>query len=302
VGPAEGAYVVTCYDQDGITLYVGDCLEVLAALPPESVDCVVTSPPYWSLRRYAGAGTVWGGDPECAHEFTGTADGGCFCRCGAWRGEYGLEQTPELYVEHSIMVLRAIWRVLTPTGVVWWNIADSYAGSGKGGNPEAGKQATNRGSESVGVLNVSGTFTAAHPFLKPKDMVLIPQRVALAAQADGWYVRCDVIWSKPNPMPESVTDRPTKSHEYIWLLSKSEHYYWDQDAVREPFTDITIQRITQESIDSQKGGFKQELYPHEGGRNIRSVWKADEPLVMVRGDLSDADRAYVLGELAKRGL
>lgn len=274
------------YDRDGITLYRGDVLAMLAALPADSIDCVVTSPPYWSLRTYSGGGVIWGGDADHAHAFAGVSRNGAtvegyggtgrwqhaghsrrskrsargerpndwaritrpsgICDCGAWSGQYGLEPTPELYVEHTVTVLQAIRRVLKPSGVCWWNVADSYIGGGRGlteGREAAWRQLAKRWPKPGG--------------LKPKDLVLIPQRVALAAQADGWYVRCDVIWSKPNPIPESVTDRPTKSHEYVWLLTKSKRYFWNQDAVREPFTDARIQRIP-----SDDGS----------GRNIRSVW------------------------------
>ena len=307
---------MTVFEQDGVTLLIGDVLDVLAKMEPESVDCVVTSPPYWSLRQYSGEqDRIWGGEPEHAHEWGSVSKNGAavegytgkrkwqhgtngrgedhpearsrrdnpddwtritvstnLCECGAWRGQYGLEPTPELYVEHSILILQAIRRVLKPQGTVWWNIGDSYSGSRKGSMADGSytggdKQRTNAGS-------LSGQSTASrrrddaqiprsdHAVggLKPKDLVLIPWRVGLAAQADGWWVRSDIIWHKPNPMPESVTDRPTKAHEYVLLLSKSERYYYDQDSVRETFAPATIERITQETLNDQQGGFKQEQY------------------------------------------
>jgi len=149
--------------------------------------------------------------------------------CGAWKGAYGLEPTPEMYVEHTIEILREIRRVLRKDGVVFWNIGDSYAGSGGPGSqydtkhPGYGKQF-----EKFTNPNKKGFKT-----IKPKDLCLIPFRVAIAAQEDGWWVRSVIIWSKPNPMPESVTDRPTESHEYILMLTKSARYYWDMEAVRE---------------------------------------------------------------------
>ncbi len=185
-------------------LLQGDCLQQLATLPAASVQCCVTSPPYWGLRDY------------------GTA------------GQLGLEATPDEYVANMVAVFRAVRRVLRDDGTLWLNLGDSYAGSGKGRMGDGShainggdKQHTNKGS-TLGVLPESETG------LKPKDLVGIPWRVALALQADGWYLRQDIIWHKPNPMPESVTDRCTKSHEYIFLLTKSARYYYDNEAVKEP--------------------------------------------------------------------
>src|SRR5690606_14776859 len=241
-------------------LLIGDCREMLRTLPEESVHCVVTSPPYWGLRDYGLPPTVWGGDPYCDHEWglqergrrkdvlpseqsaagrlgtheraTGLNDGGRVCvRCGAWRGQLGLEPTPELYVEHMVEVFREVRRVLRRDGTLWLNLGDSY-------NAYNG----NRGTESryAGDRRKIGEpmFPQGHglmvPTLKPKDLIGLPWRVAFALQADGWYLRSDIIWAKPNPMPESVTDRPTKAHEYVFLLSKSPRYYYDADAIGEP--------------------------------------------------------------------
>jgi DNA modification methylase len=204
------------YADSSLTVHIGDCREVMAEMEPESVHCVVTSPPYWGLRDYGVA------------------------------GQLGLEATPEEYVAAMVDVFREVRRVLRADGTVWLNLGDSYTGSGKGGNPDEGKQATNKGSQSIGVLygktgeparqaaltNVSRRWTSENG-MAPKNLVGIPWRVAFALQADGWYLRSDIIWSKPNPMPESVTDRPTKAHEYLFLLAKSPRYYFDADAVRE---------------------------------------------------------------------
>lgn len=170
-------------------------------LKDETIQCVVTSPPYWGLRDY-----------------------GC-------DSQLGLEETPEKFVENMVGVFREVKRVLRPDGTLWLNMGDSYVGGGRGGNPEESsfrKQATNKGS----LVAPSKT----PPGLKPKNLVGIPWRLAFALQADGWYLRSDIIWSKPNPMPESVTDRPTKAHEYIFLLTKSPRYYYDADAIREEST------------------------------------------------------------------
>jgi len=230
-------------------------------LSAESIQCVVTSPPYWGLRKYSGKQELEG-----------------------WTCAYGLEPTPELYVQHTIEILREIRRVLRKDGVVFWNIGDSY-GSGKGTcfNPgggrgsfsghgnrkDAGAYPLDRGN--VSMLKASG--------LKPKDLCLIPFRVALAAQEDGWWVRSVIIWSKTNPMPESVKDRPTESHEYILMLTKSARYYWDQDAVREPQTGTAHSRGTEANVEpyyEARGSYRRFRTPHTevlGGRNIRSVWE-----------------------------
>lgn len=198
-------------------IYIGDALERLKQLPDGLVRCCVTSPPYWGLRDYGVEGQI------------------------------GLEKTPEAYVDSIVQVFREVRRVLRDDGTLWLNLGDSYAGSGKGGNPDAGKQATNRGSQSVGVLygkvgetarqaavtNVT-RLTFPESGIKAKDMIGIPWMVAFALRSDGWYLRSDIIWSKPNPMPESVVDRPTRAHEYLFLLSKSPRYYCNMAAIAEP--------------------------------------------------------------------
>jgi DNA modification methylase len=227
------------------TLYLGDVMAVLAGLPDESVHCVVTSPPYWGLRDY-GTGTWEGGSAECDHKpnanprngrplgaFHGGSDENNASRepayrivcgkCGARRidQQIGLEATPEEYVARMVAVFREVRRVLRSDGTAWVNLGDSYAGSGKGPSNSLQPDAS-----CIGNVPVPAG-------LKAKDLVGIPWRVAFALQADGWYLRSDIIWAKPNPMPESVTDRPTKAHEYLFLLSKSARYHYDADAVRE---------------------------------------------------------------------
>ena len=234
-------------------------------LRDECVQCVVTSPPYWGLRKYAGAqDVIWGGTAEHDHRWAsngmkrkskpdsgmgieGSPRLGCEfdvslgdqCGCGAWRGGFGLEPTIEMYVAHTVEILREIRRVLRPDGVVFWNIGDSYCASPKGSmngwdkstltKPKDGRDRAIK-TALAGVADVRKDFGP----LKPKDLCLIPERVAIAAQADGWWVRSIIIWAKPNPMPESCTDRPTDAYEHIIMLTKSEHYFWDADAVREP--------------------------------------------------------------------
>jgi DNA modification methylase len=166
----------------------------------ESVDCIVTSPPYWGLRDYGVAGQI------------------------------GLERTPEEYVETMRAVFRECWRVLKPRGTCWLNLGDSYAGGGRGGYGNGTeKQHINKGSL------IAAPKWSAILHLKAKDLVGIPWRVAFALQADGWWLRSDIIWAKPNPMPESVRDRPTRAHEYLFLLAKAERYWYDARAIAEPF-------------------------------------------------------------------
>jgi DNA modification methylase len=173
----------------------GDCREVLAGLPDASVQCVVTSPPYWGLRDY--------GVP----------------------GQLGLEKTPDEYVAKMVDVFRAVHRVLRDDGTLWLNLGDSYGGDR--GNKTAAPDNKHR------VLGNGSPSSVVRDFDFRKQLVGIPWRVAFALQADGWFLRSDIIWHKPNPMPESVTDRPTKAHEYLFLLSKSPTYYYDAAAIAE---------------------------------------------------------------------
>ena len=176
------------------TVLIGDCRDVLKTLPDESVQCCVTSPPYWGLRDY--------GHPD----------------------QIGQEPTPDAFVASLVQVFREVRRVLRKDGTLWLNLGDSYSAQCSGGHGYNDGR-TNR-SERKGPGLVSG--------MKPKDLVGIPWMVAFALRADGWYLRQDIIWHKPNPMPESVTDRCTKAHEYLFLLSKSSSYYCDMDAIKEP--------------------------------------------------------------------
>jgi DNA modification methylase len=195
----------------------GDCRELLKGLTAESVNCVVTSPPYFGLRDYGVDGQI------------------------------GLEDTPDAFVAEMVAVFREVRRVLRGDGTLWLNLGDSYAGSwgAQGRQGETGQMADRSVSKVRERSKISQAQIAAHPLkmantgsikqqgLKPKDLIGIPWRVAFALQADGWYLRQDIIWHKPNPMPESVRDRCTKSHEYVFLLSKSDRYYYDADAIAE---------------------------------------------------------------------
>jgi DNA modification methylase len=189
-------------------IYEGDCLAGLKTLPDECIDTCVSSPPYFGLRDYG-------------HD-----------------GQIGLEETPEKYVQKMVEVFTEVKRVLKKEGSLWLNLGDSYNGSGKGGNPE--------GSIWTGFVGNKDREKSAQPKskkteilgLKPKDLIGIPWMVAFALRSSGWYLRQDIIWHKPNPMPESVTDRCTKAHEYIFLLSKSAKYYYDAISIKQPLVDV----------------------------------------------------------------
>jgi len=180
---------------------VGDSLEVLKTMDDESVHCCVTSPPYWALRNYDHL------------------------------DQLGQEATPEEYVDKLVAIMGEVHRVLRSDGTLWLNLGDSYVGSGAKGQWKDPKNKKGRNGQQDKAQNnkVQG--------LKPKDMVGIPWRVAFALQAEGWWLRSDIIWHKTNPMPIPVNDRPTSCHEYIFLLSKSKHYYYDKDAILEPLKD-----------------------------------------------------------------
>jgi DNA modification methylase len=286
------------------TIHQGDVLDVLPTLPSESVHCVVTSPPYWGLRDY-GTATWNGGDSNCDHlrppttprdkrpnpsacgigqggptwdaqELAARAYVGTCGKCGAVRvdAQLGLEKTPDEYVTRLVDIFRDVKRVLRKDGTLWLNLGDSYA-AGKVGRDDSGNNGR------FGGPRIQPTERKApHQGLKPKDLVGIPWSVAFALRADGWYLRSDIIWAKPNPMPESVTDRPTKAHEYIFLLTKSASYYFDQEAVRVPLARIwndrnggTWAHVSQQPQGSKAGHHSGDYpKPNLDGANIRSVW------------------------------
>lgn len=262
-----------------VRIIQGDALTVLKTLPAESVHCCVTSPPYWGLRDYGIPPSVWGGDPVhehewgearrkgggshthtessaqngklhmAAHEAISGASTGTFCSCGAWLGCFGLEPTPALYVEHSVMVFREIRRVLRDDATLWLNLGDSYAtGAGAVGNsPGGGEQGAKwrgdrapflngRGEPQTGPTKNIGPMTQPNRMPqeghKPKDLCEIPSDVVRALRADGWWLRSRIPWLKRNAMPESTKDRPTTAVEYVFLLSKSKCYFYDGEAVK----------------------------------------------------------------------
>lgn len=234
---------------DVMKVIFADAAAGLRQLPDGCVDCVVTSPPYYGLRDYGVEGQI------------------------------GLERSPTKYIARLVEVFREVRRVLKPDGTIWVVIGDSYAGSGKGGDKHNdGKQSTNRGSVTDSLKNSTRGLIG----YKPKDLIGVPWMFAFAMRDDGWYLRQDIIWAKPNPMPESVRDRCTRSHEYIFMFSKSRKYYFDGEAISEPTAESTNKRLAQ-NIDAQTGservpgktnGPMKAVAPRYGGkrRNKRDVW------------------------------
>jgi len=226
-------------------------------LADASVQCVVTSPPYWGLRDY-----------------------------GLGPQTLGLEPTPEGYVQHLVAIFREVRRVLRPDGTCWVNLGDSYANRPNANGYHGKERDTSTlagGGTYQNVARIESQYDSLPPGLKVKDLVGIPWRVAFALQADGWWLRSDIIWAKPNPMPESITDRPTKSHEYLFLLTKAARYYYDGEAIKEPNVEMWSPngkaRTVRPSIDVNGGGQGSGCMTwHASGRNRRSVWTiATEP-------------------------
>jgi DNA modification methylase len=229
--------------EDKLKILVGDNRETLKTLPEKSVQCCITSPPYFGLRDYGNENQI------------------------------GLEETPELYVKQLVKVFRQVWRVLRDDGVVWLNLGDSYTSNTKC----LGRNDT---SKMYGENSQHLSLHKKHKIVnetKPKDLIGIPWLVAFALRADGWYLRQDIIWSKPNPMPESVTDRCTKSHEYIFLLSKSQKYFYDAEAIKEESLypdDNRKGRVKETAKDFQRDLGNRLLHGDKTylKKNKRSVW------------------------------
>jgi DNA modification methylase len=240
----------------------GDCLASLRELGGDSVHCVVTSPPYWGLRDYRADGQI------------------------------GLETSPAAYVGRLVEVFREVRRVLRPDGTLWLNLGDCYAQGGRG--TPGGPASTLNGArwchdEANRAMKARGeSYRRPPPGFKPKDLMGLPWRVALALQADGWYLRSDLIWWKPNAMPEPIRDRPTRAHEYLFLLSRSEHYFYDSEAIKEPVTDDDRIRRGTET------------------RNKRSVWPINSSASGEAGHFAtfpeDLVRPCILAGTSQRGV
>jgi len=317
-----------------------DVLDGLRQIAADSVHCCVTSPPYWALRDYGTPPQTYGGDANCEHEWkthvidTSTkgkngstlqdegqyhkdasrfrAESGFCLKCGAWRGQFGLEPTVDLYVDHMVDVCREIKRVLRDDGTFWLNLGDCYANSDKGGwkGTRISKNARIDHTPAGAADEEPRPNRLPQRGLKPKDLVGIPWRVAFALQRDGWWLRQAIVWAKGmsfcehyagSVTPESCRDRPTSAYEMIFLLSPSERYFYDREARLENYALATIQRVSQAGFDKQTGGpkdygedsswssrrmlrnLKGQILPPQledgidqvagaGGRNLRNVW------------------------------
>ena len=298
-------------------IYLGSCLSILKTLPDESVDMCITSPPYWNLRNYGSNPEIWGGDENCDHEWTNKVpfkgskpshgigsdsiaigkvteesqelgwSSGEFCtKCNAWKGELGLEPTPELYIEHLTMIFHEVRRVLKSYGTCWVNIGDTYA-STSGGFGHSEHKGLHKQSEG---LDEATDFLRPNPKsygYKDKDLIGIPWMLAFSMRAEGWYLRQDIIWAKAlsgdlrkgTAMPESIKDRCSKSHEYLFLFAKERHYYYDYHAVTEPLL-TDVEKEKRKGKKGNQGGFRcdmedrprEDYIPKNGKGNRRSVW------------------------------
>ncbi len=233
-------------------IYLGDCLSVLKTFPDESANCCITSPPYYGLRDYGVEGQI------------------------------GNEDTPEKYIQNLVNVFEEVRRVLKDDGTLWLNLGDSWAGSNQGAGTKnlTAKQASNHGTNYMTMETHKSKLSKLNGY-KPKDLIGIPWMAAFALRESGWYLRQDIIWAKGNPMPESVKDRCTKSHEYIFLLTKSRKYYFDTESIKEP-------AVTQpKARDKNKEGYQadypkgdrfssgERVYGADGMRNKRDVWNVN---------------------------
>jgi DNA modification methylase len=283
----------------GHEIIIGDVLDCLKEIPDGTIQCCVTSPPYFGLRDY-GTGRWEGGDPQCDHKSGRFERGGLSSKqasnsgsggdeavhecpkCGAIRidQQIGLEQTTDEYISKMVAVFREVRRVLRGTGVCFINIADSYAGGGgyfpeSPSNIDGSKQSTNRGSIAIDCKRELG-------LIKPKDMMLMPFRLAIALQEDGWWIRDIIVWHKPGPMPSSVRDRCTSSWEPIIMMAKSARYFADMESVKQYPANSTLSRLAQD-VDSQDGSLRanaggktngpMRAVGEIGGANLRNVWK-----------------------------
>lgn len=242
------------YDKDGITIYNGDCLEVMKQFKDGSIDMIMTSPPYWTQRSY-----------------------------GNGENEIGLENTPKAYIDVLVKIFNEVKRVLKKEGVFWLNIDDVYYGSGhgKGGDLTKAKQGTVKGMANKEMRSFFNRMrNVPHPFLKRKDLCLIPERLIDKLQRQGWWIRSRVIWRKPNAMPENVKDRPTNDYEFLYLLTKSARYFFTPilENYTAPLNRWGGNKLETKSVSSWDKATGQRTYrnrnmrPNPKGRNFRAVW------------------------------
>lgn len=291
----------------------GHVLDILKGLKDDSVHCVVSSPPYWGLRDYGIPPVLWGGDSACSHEWAfepprrrrspedirdpeslqaahaaaaiGLPQTRSCSLCGGWLGQLGLEPTPQLYVDHVAAVFDEVRRVLRSDGTLWLNLGDTYHSDSPVRRSSA--EAFSARWDPALTRSRGGNRRPAAQLgeLKAKDLVGIPWRVAFELQRRGWWLRSDCIWAKRNPMPEPTRDRPTHSHEYVFLLAKSRRYFYDAEAVREPLQPSSLQRLKNHVPNARDNPGYQSKHPSGDlrrfpmlantdptGRSLRSVW------------------------------
>jgi len=317
-----------------------DCIDLIPKLPPKCIQTVVTSPPFYGKRFY----TDYEGGlkprifpssekaKDCKHNWNVSATAQTkmatvgstetkkhpslvaegkppptyFCEiCGAWQGWLGLEPTVQLFVDHLVMIFREIRRILRDDGTIWVNMGDAFAGSGKGAWNKKDKQKEVYVPDSNDPITHMPKIPAG---FKATDLMMVPARLAIALQEDGWYLRSEIIWHKPAPMPEGVSSRPSRSHEQIFLLSKNQSYYYDNDAIREPYAESSLNRYqynydgNRESLNATNNPFVKmdgKIDPNPQGRNKRTVWTIDsnemaEFLEGILGELYDSPSVWTV--------
>jgi DNA modification methylase len=286
-------------------IYQGNNLEILRTFADNSVDCVVSSPPYYGLRDYDIPKSIFGGKKDCKHDFmcydlvinndqTAGEMQKCnvgsvgrdkpinvsICRkCNAWNGQLGLEPTPEMFVEHLIEIFEEVRRVLKPEGTCFVNLGNSYSSAKSRYSSSA--QTINGEKERNEPTQNNKPDMYRHPYFKEKDLIPTAWMFGLEALKKGWYLRQDIIWDKPNPMPESVTDRPTKAHEYILFLTKSSRYYFDYKAIQTPAKEISNKRRTR----TWSGNIANQYPTNNGNGNASNMGKYHG-----KEELSEADK------------
>jgi len=313
-----------------IQIINGNALDELKKLPDESVDCIITSPPYYGLRSYIGAETIWGGNPECEHEwsiniservdYTGfkrnrsglnkmaekidgheryaTTDippidkNSVYCsKCGAWKGQLGLEPNYQMYLGHLLMITEELKRVLKETGTLFWNMGDSYAG--KMGKRQGWNDNNLTYTREEALKNGTSFYlNADYGNIPNKSLIMIPERFAIGMIEQGWILRNKIIWYKRNGMPSSVKDRFSNKWEYIFFFVKSRKYFFDLDAVRKPLKESSIKRISQ-SVQLQFDTGKVNDFPDDN-MNIKNIlihmkqkYERDNPAGANPGDVLD---------------
>ena len=272
-----------------MTIIQGNTLNALHSLPDESVDSVISSPPYYGLRSYKGSETIWGGHTECNHDWgndiikhiRGTTGGGntgnngkpdlslktfqqgSFCsKCHDWKGQLGLEPSYELYLDHIMQIMKELKRVLKKTGTLFWNVSDTYSGAGAGQK--------NTGKAVYGIEDFRQSPIKSN--LPDKSLMLLPERFAIRMVDDGWILRNKLAWFKRNAMPSSVSDRFSNKWEYVFFFTKSQKYYFDLDSIRKPLAESSVKRISQENILNQfKSGKSAEFAETDPVNNIPKI-------------------------------